>query len=89
LDSAGSSLATSVDAGATTLSVQTASGNSLWSTDADDVPFTIKVGGLAVTVTAVSGSSSPQTFTVDPTTITKTIAAGSAVTVWQETALTL
>ncbi len=89
LDSASSSLAASVDAGATSLSVQTTGGFPLWSTDADDVPFTIKVGGLSVTVTAVSGSSSPQTLTVDPATITKTIAAGSAVTVWQETAITL
>lgn len=86
LNTSGSSLVASVDAGATSLSVQTPSGP-LWSTDADDVPFTVSVGGIPVTVTAVSGSSSPQTLTV--TGVTKGLAAGSAVSVWQETALSL
>jgi hypothetical protein len=86
LNTSGSSLTAGVDAGATSLSVQTPSGP-LWSTDADDVPFTVSVGGIPVTVTAVSGSSSPQTFTV--TGVTKVLPVGSSVSVWQETALSL
>jgi hypothetical protein len=36
----------------------------LWTTDAADCPFDIMIGGERMTVTAVSGASSPQTFTV-------------------------
>jgi hypothetical protein len=64
LDTLGSSLAGGVTAVATSLSVSTPAG-ALWSTLAGDVPAEIIVGGIEVmTVTAVTGTSSPQTFTV-------------------------
>lgn len=57
----GSTLASGVTSSATSLSVATPSGP-LW-THADG-DFAIRVGGEVMTVTAVSGAASPQTFTV-------------------------
>jgi len=51
----------------TTIQVATtgaATGSALWSTSAGDDPVDIMVGGERMTITAVTGSSSPQTFTV-------------------------
>ncbi|MFE6931744.1 hypothetical protein ACFVDT_06905 [Streptomyces sp. NPDC057699] len=62
-DSAASKLAAAATATATTLSVATASGP-LWTTAASDMPISMTVGGETVTVTAISGTTSPQTFTV-------------------------
>lgn len=79
-DTDGSSLAQPVDAGATSLSVATPSGP-LWTTLADDFPLEIDLGGIQVTVTAIAGASSPQTFTVDPATVTVARPAGTPVSV--------
>lgn len=73
LDTDGSQLASAAALGATSLSVATTSGP-LWTTTAQDFPLDIEVGGIVVTVTAVSGSTSPQTFTV--TGVTKALASG-------------
>lgn len=62
-DTDGSELAFAVDASAVTLFVAVTDGP-VWSTAAGDVPFDISVGGEVMTVTAVAGASSPQTFTV-------------------------
>jgi hypothetical protein len=59
----GSTLSSSATATATSLSVATASGP-LWTTDGAQVPFDVMVAGERITVTAISGASSPQTFTV-------------------------
>ncbi|WIM97709.1 hypothetical protein ACTOB_001257 [Actinoplanes oblitus] len=58
----GSTLAADVVAGAGSLSV--ASTGRLWTTNADHFPLTIVVGGERMSVTAISGPASPQTFTV-------------------------
>jgi hypothetical protein len=65
-DTAGSELASPATSTATSLSVATTSGPR-WITSAaypSEFPFTIRVGGEVMTVTAISGASSPQTFTV-------------------------
>lgn len=41
-------------------------GGPLWTTDPDDYPLTLSVGGLPVVATACTGATSPQTFTVQP-----------------------
>jgi hypothetical protein len=64
-DSDGSTLASGVSAGGTSMSVATPSGP-LWTTNSDDFPMEVTVGGIVVTVTAISGASSPQTFTINP-----------------------
>lgn len=79
-DTAGSETAAAVTASATSLSVTTASGP-LWTTASADCPFDIAVGGEVMTVTAISGSSSPQTFAVTRAVngVTKPHAAGADV----------
>jgi hypothetical protein len=63
LDTAGSTLAAGITTTATSLSVATSSGP-LWTTAAGEMPFDIRIGGEVMTVTAIAGASSPQTFTV-------------------------
>lgn len=81
----GSTLAAGVNATATTLSVATTSGP-LWTTTASrpaDFPFKIRIGGEVMTVTAITGTSSPQSFTVTRSTngVVKAQANGAAVQV--------
>jgi len=66
LDAEDSSLASGVNSTATSLSI-TAVEDSPWITTAanpTEFPFDIRVGGEIMTVTAISGTSFPQTFTV-------------------------
>ena len=69
-DTDGSVLASNISATATTFLVTTVSaGSPLWTTDPADFPFDIEVSpagvsGERMTVTGITGSSSPQTFTV-------------------------
>lgn len=80
-ESDGSTLAASASAGATSLSVATPSGP-LWTTTADDFPLYIEVSGVKVTVTSISGTSSPQTFTVTGATVTSALSSGATVKLW-------
>lgn len=84
----GSTLAANDSVGATSLSVATPSGP-LWTTTADDFPLHIDVGGIKITVTAISGTSSPQDFTVTSPTVTKALTTGMAVSLWQPPVLGL
>ena len=63
LNSHGSELDDDVDATDTTIPVTVADAG-LWTTSPGHMPITIKVGGEVMTATAISGASSPQTFTV-------------------------
>lgn len=80
VETEGSTLSAGASAGATSLSVATP-GSILWTTRADDFPLTVYVGGVPVTVTNVSGTSSPQTFTVSATPVAFT--SGMSVTVFR------
>lgn len=85
-DTDGSIVAVAVDATATSLKVATVNaGSPLWTTDSADWPFDIQVAGERMTVTEVSGSSSPQTFTVTRSVngVVKDQAAGTAVSLFQ------
>lgn len=77
---AGSQLTSAITDSTTSISVTTTLGP-VWTQDAGDMPITVKVGGEQMTVSAVSGSSSPQTFTVTRSAngITKSHPAGTAV----------
>lgn len=79
LDSSSSTLDTAAVAGAASLSVATSDSRDLWSTDAGDYPQDVTISGIHVTVTAVSGSSSPQTFTVTGATVVKDLHVGDEV----------
>lgn len=72
---------TSAILGATSLSVATTSAGALWTTKTADFPLTISVGGRAVTVSAISGASSPQAFTVSA--LPAAAPAGTAVGMYQ------
>ncbi|MCY0961523.1 hypothetical protein OTB19_32195, partial [Streptomyces sp. H27-H5] len=63
VDTDGSTLAAGVNSTATSLSVATV-GAPLWTTAGSDLPVDIEVDGEVMRVTAISGASSPQTFTV-------------------------
>lgn len=82
-DTAGSELDAPVDADDTTLSVATLTGP-LWTQAGAHLPFDLNVGGERITVTAVSGSTSPQTMTVVRSVngVIKSHAAGAPVRLW-------
>lgn len=85
-DAAGSSLAAAFVAGTDTSMSVTVSTLPLWVTAVGELPLEVECGGARLTVTAISGVSSPQTFTVSTTVVngvTKTIPAGTAVRLWQ------
>lgn len=84
-----STLGQDVGAADTSLLVVTPSDGALWTTS--DTPFDIRVGGERMTVTAVSGAASPQTFTVTRSVngVTKPQAAGTAVTLNQPAVVAL
>jgi len=56
-------LAADITSSATTMTVKSTDGT-LFTTDAAEFPFDVTLGGERIRVTAISGSSSPQTFTV-------------------------
>jgi hypothetical protein len=88
VDTGGSALAAPAAQGATTLSVATTDGP-LWTTVADDMPLDIEVGGIRVTVNSISGTSSPQTFTVDGSDVTRALPEDAVVQLWSPPGLAL
>lgn len=81
-DSDASTLASGATSTATSLSVAVSDGT-LWTTTGTETPFDIMVGGEQMTVTAISGAASPQTFTVTRSVngVVKAQSAGTAVRV--------
>jgi hypothetical protein len=82
-DTDGSQLASAVNASATSWSVAVTAGP-LWITTATrpaEFPLSVTCGGEEVTVTAITGTSSPQTFTVTRSVngISKPQSAGTAL----------
>lgn len=78
----GSELAAGVDADDGTLSVNVTAGPR-WTTDASEMPILIDVDGEQMLVTAISGTSNPQTFTIGARSyngVTKSHSAGAPVT---------
>ena len=81
----GSTLATAITATSTTLLIAS-TGGVVWTTDPADFPLDIAVGGERITLSAITGSSSPQTATVAARAVngvTKAHSAGAPVDVWQ------
>jgi hypothetical protein len=91
-DTDGASLAAAVSATATTLSVATTGPSGiLWTTAAADFPFDVNIGGEQITVTNITGSSSPQTFTVTRSVngVVKAQAADADVRLWTPSILAM
>lgn len=92
MDTDGSTLASAIGSSDTSLSVATTtSGSPLWTTNAAHFPFDIHIGGEQITVTAVAGGSSPQTFTVTRAVngVSKSHSSGAAVSLWRPGVLAL
>lgn len=83
-DTDGSALHTAVTSAATSLTVATDAGYPVWTTAAADFPFDIAIGGERMTVTGITGASSPQAFTVTRSVngVVKSQAAGADVRLW-------
>jgi hypothetical protein len=85
-DTDGSTLHTSVSSSATSMSVDTANALSpLWTTTGT-FPFDVLMSGERITVTNITGASSPQTFTVTRSIngVTKAQTAGTAVALFSK-----
>lgn len=80
-----STLAADVTASATSLSVATPTGQPLWNTTT--LAYDIMISGERITVTGVSGATSPQTFTVirGVNSVNKPLGAGAVVQVFPST----
>lgn len=87
IDSGSSSLVSSAVVGDTSIQVASTSSVEVWSTSAGDYPRDISVGGAKVTVTAVAGASSPQTFTVNA--LPYPLTAGWTVKLWRPPTIAL
>lgn len=87
VDTDGSELAASLTSSATSFTVSPTSPNTgLWTTDSADFPLDVNVGGEVIRLSGISGTTSPQTFTVDTdgravNGVTKSHAAGTPVNV--------
>jgi hypothetical protein len=85
LNTSGSTLTAGVAVNGTSMSVATSAGP-LWTTTAlfpADFPFTLEIAGIPITVTAIAGTSSPQTFTVTGSTVKKALPINSAVKLYR------
>lgn len=84
-------LATGVNTTATSWSIATPTGDALWSTSAGDYPADINLTGERVTVTNVTGSSSPQTATVTRSVngVIKSHAANEPISLWRGSTVAL
>ncbi|MFW6091912.1 MAG: hypothetical protein ACODAF_08510 [Actinomycetota bacterium] len=82
IDTDGSEVDSEFDAGTDTSLAVAVTRGGLWSTLASDYPVDVKAAGVVLRVTGVSGSSSPQTLTVQQAPVNgveKTIPAGDDV----------
>jgi len=80
-DAENSTLAATMTTTATSVSVASAANTQIWTTVAGEFPFDVLVAGERMTVTNITGASSPQTFTVTRSVngIVKTHASGEKV----------
>lgn len=89
----GHTLGADAHVGDSSISLVTPSGlpvSSLWTTAVADFPMTLIVDGIRLVVTAISGSSSPQTATLDGSTpVPRFIQAGKTVSLWKDGVIAL
>lgn len=82
----GSTLAASLSSSATSLSLASTAANGVWTTAPADFPLDIRVGGERMTLSAISGASSPQTATISARGVNgvqRAWASGTEVDVWK------
>ena len=79
----GSALHSNITSSATSMSVDTTGPSGvIWTTAAGDFPFDVLMGGEQITVTNITGSSSPQSFTITRSVngVVKAHTAGETIT---------
>ncbi|MEV4846139.1 hypothetical protein AB0K20_23340 [Micromonospora matsumotoense] len=82
----GSTVAAPLTAGATSMQLASTAANGVWTTTPAYFPLDLRVGGERVTVSAITGSTSPQTVTLSARGVNGTARAwptGTEVDVWQ------
>lgn len=87
LETDGAELTSTLSATATSFQVTTAAGMPLFTTAVGDFPVDVNIGGEQIRISAISGASSPQTFTVATggraiNGVVKAHAAAAPVTGW-------
>jgi hypothetical protein len=74
-DTSGTTLTSGVSSSATSLSLTTPAGGTLWTTDPAAFPLDLMIAGERITISAISGSSSPQTATVSARSVNNVVKA--------------
>jgi hypothetical protein len=90
----GSTLSGSLTSTATTFSLASTVANGVWTTLPADFPLDVNLGGERITLSGISGASSPQTATVATSGrsvngVVKAHASGTAVDVWEPAVVAL
>lgn len=90
----GSTLGSTITATAMTLQITSTTTNGVWTTDPASFPMDIRVGAERITLSGISGSTSPQTATVVAggrglNGVVRSWPAGTQVNVWQPAILPL
>lgn len=92
LDSASSTVAVDFSDSALSFTVSTTNSTDLWTTDPAEFPMDIRIAGEKITLSSISGASSPQTFNVSARSVNgvvKAQVAGAEVHVNQPAILAL
>jgi hypothetical protein len=74
----GSTLTSGITSTGLSISITTAAGNPLWTTNVADFPMDIRIAGEVLTLSAISGTTSPQTGTVSTRSVNGVVKAQSA-----------
>lgn len=88
----GSTLSASLTSSATSFSLASTAENGVWTTLAADFPLDVNVGGERITLSAISGTTSPQTATVFARSVNGVVKAhnsGTSVDVWEPAVVAL
>lgn len=84
----GSTLTAGITSAATSFQITTAAGNPLWTTAGADFPLDVVFSGERITLSGISGTSSPQTATVSARAVNgvvKAHSAGEAIDIYDAT----
>jgi hypothetical protein len=85
----GSTLTAGITSVATSMQITSTAATGPWTTDPTDFPLDINLGGVKVTLSAISGASSPQTATITARAVALAHAAGTPVDVWDPATVAL
>lgn len=88
----GSTVGSTLALGATSMSLASTAAGGPWTTDTADFPLDVSVGGERITLSGITGSTSPQTAAISArgvNGVTRAHAAGTPVDVWAPAIMSL